>query len=439
MMTMSDAVQPYSLRPLIRATTVLCTLTLGAVGLWAAFVPLESAVMGAGTVAVEGAAKAIQHPQGGVVSEIAVRDGARVREGDVVLRLDQTEVQAELSRIENRLIEIAARKARLVAERDGTALTFPAVLLTQAQDAETGAAARNAIEDERILMSGRGESLRAKIAQLSERIGQLGNEVAGLSAQKAAAERAAGLVAAEVEDQRKLRKQGLSLVAALRKSEQEAADLEGKVGSLQSDLARKQGEITEVRMQMQQITEDARNEVIEELRKLETERSDLEQKRIAAQDRLARTVLTAPVAGTIHELAVHTRGGVLTAGQTAMSIIPSDRRLMVEVKVSPADIDQVRPGQAVRLRLSAFNQRTTPEIDGTVTSIAADLSQDERSGQSWYLLRVAPDAADLAALHGITLKPGMPVEAFLEGAERTLLSYLLKPISDQMQTALRED
>jgi HlyD family secretion protein len=429
----------YSTRGLAWSAATVCVVGLGGFLGWSAFAPLQSAVIGAGTVDVEGAIKHVQHPDGGVVAQLPVRDGQSVAAGDLVLLLDDTGLRADLDTIETRLIEIDARRARLLAERDGRDLVFPAALLALAEDAQRGEMAREAMADERILRDGRQAGTQAKIAQLRERIGQLGNEAEGLRAQKAAAERSGELVREELADLHQLLEKSLISRTRVRSVEREAADLEGQLGSLIADLARTEGEASEIRLQILQTEQDTLTGVIEESRTLEAERGELVQRQIAARDKLGRTQMRAPVAGVVHEMAVHTKGGVLQAGQTAMSIVPASGVLMIETRVSPADIDQVAVGDAARLRLSAFNQRQTPEITGTVTHVAADLSHDAETGASWYTLRITPDAVDMAGLQGLVLKPGMPVEVFLLGSERTMLSYLLKPVRDQMQMALRED
>lgn len=436
---MSDIVKPFSFGGSRRLVALLITAALVFLGGVAAMAPIDSAVMGAGTVKVEGSVKSVQHIEGGVVRELYVRDGQQVKAGDLVLRLDARELEADLTALNLRLIEVEARRLRLIAERDGGGMAPRPDLPEQLKAPDYADFLNEVLRDEARLLSQRRESVTAQLAQLEERIGQLTSEAKGLRAQLAAAGEAITLVQAELTDLTPLSERKLIPISRLRSTQREAVDLQGNQGALQAELARSEGEMTENRQKILQLTQDSRIEILEELRRIETERADLQRRIIAAEARLERALVHAPVSGRVHELAVHTLGGVLTAGETAMLIVPAEEALTVEVRIAPADVDQVWPGQAARLRFSAFNQRTTPEVEGVVTRVSADLSNDPATGASWYSLHIQPDAEAMQALDGLVLMPGMPAEAYMLGSSRTIMSYLLKPALDQFATALREE
>lgn len=436
---MNNDLKPFSFGGSRRLVVLLIGATALLLGSVAAVAPIDSAVMGAGTVTVEGSVKSVQHIEGGVVRELFVREGQLVKAGEVLLLLDGRELEADLTALNLRLIEVEARRLRLIAERDGGEMAQPVELTERLTEPAYTAFLGEVMRDETELLAQRRESVGAQLAQIEERIGQLTSEAEGLRAQLAAAEEAITLTAAELVDLKPLSEKKLIPLSRMRSTQREAADLRGSQGSLIAELARTEGEVTENRQKILQLTQDSRIATLEELRRIETERADLRRRITAAEARLERALLPAPVSGRVHELAVHTLGGVLGAGETAMLIVPAEEALTIEVRISPSDIDQVWAGQKARLRLSAFNQRTTPEIPGEVVRVSPDLSHDPATGASWYSLQIKPDAEALKGLNGLELKPGMPAEAYMLGNSRTILSYLLKPAMDQFATALREE
>ncbi|MBS7542961.1 HlyD family type I secretion periplasmic adaptor subunit [Ancylobacter oerskovii] len=418
----------------IGAVTVL-VLVLGGGG-WAAMAALNGAVVAAGTVVVESSGKRIQHPEGGVVGTIAVKEGQHVGAGERLLRLDDTVTLANLMVVDTQLVELSARRARLEAERDGRdAVSHAPDLVARREEANVA----RAIDGEISLFTSRRTAMDGQVSQLRTRIGQLGDEVEGLNAQIAAKSVEIGFIKEEIAGTDELYRKGLAPLTRLRSLQRDKARISGERGQLQADLARTRGRISETELQILQLDQDRRAEVIEQLREIEGKWAELQERRIAAQDKLTRVELRAPVAGIVHQLDVHTVGGVISPGQTVMMIVPGGDALVIEAKISPADIDQVLVGQIAEIRLAAFNQKTTPEIEGVVSRVSADLTRDEKTGLSYYVAQITLPPAQTERLGGLKLIPGMPAEVFLQTGERTALSYLVKPLRDQIARAMREE
>lgn len=422
-------------RHLRLAAGLMVFLVVGCGG-WAAMASLNGAIVTAGTVVVDSYAKRVQHPEGGVVGEILVKDGQMVQANDVVLRLDDTVTLANLGIVDTQLVELAARRARLEAERDGHVAMDDPAYLADRQDEENVA---RAIHGERSLFLSRRSAVDGQVAQLKAQIGQLTDEAAGLSAQIASKNAELGYIEEEIAGATELNAKGLTPLTRLRSLQRERVRIEGERGQLQADLARSKGRASETELKIIQIGQDMRAEVIKELREIEGKWSELQERRIAAQDKLTRVDLRAPISGLVHEMTVHTVGGVISPGETVMMIVPENDRLVVEVQVPPADIDQVKLGQPAMVRLSAFSQKTTPELGGMVSRVAADLTRDEKAGTSFYIARVELPLEEMARLDGLRLVPGMPAEVHLQTGERSALSYLVKPLRDQIARAMREE
>jgi HlyD family secretion protein len=384
---------------------------------------------------VDSNVKKVQHLTGGIVGELRVRDGDRVRAGDIVVRLDETVTRASLAIISKGLDELMARKARLESERDGSdTIVFPAQLLAGASDPDRAAA----MDSERKLFNLRRTARSGQKAQLQERIAQLQEEISGLTAQQNSKAKEIGLIERELAGVRELWKQNLVQLTRLTALEREAARLDGERGQLIAAAAQAKGKIAETALQILQIDQDIASDVAKELREVDGKIGEFIERKVAAEDQLKRIDIRAPQDGTVFQLAVHTVGGVITAGDPIMLIVPEADNLSVEAKVNPQDIDQLQLNQKATLRFSAFNVRTTPEIEGIVTRISADTSSDQRTGQSYYTIRIAMAADQLERLGDVKLLPGMPVEAFVQTGDRTMLSYLVKPLHDQFMRAFRE-
>jgi HlyD family secretion protein len=427
----AQAVRRHILGGTIGAAALVC-----GVGGWAATAEFSGAVITSGFLVVESDVKKVQHPTGGVVGELLVKEGDQVAAGDVLVRLDETVARANLAIITKALDESAARRARLEAERDGaTAVAFlPDVLARAALEPEIAWL----VAGERKLFETRHVAREGQKSQLSERIGQLEEQIQGLDEQIAAKTRELELINQELGGVRELWQKKLVPIQRVMVLERELVRIQGERGTLVSSVAQCKGKITETRLQLLQIDQDLRTEVSRELAEIRGKVSELVERKISAEDLLRRVDIRAPQDGTVHQLAVHTVGGVVGAGETVMMVVPAADHLAVEAKLAPQDRDQTHLGQRATLRFSAFNQRTTPEIDGEVSRISADITTDARTGQGYYTTRLKVPPHELARLGDVKLAPGMPVEVFVKTQARTVLSYFTKPLTDQVARAFRE-
>jgi HlyD family secretion protein len=422
-------------RHLAVAVGLSAALVVG-VGGWATFTMISGAVIAPGQLVVESDVKKVQHPTGGVVGELRVRDGARVKAGDILIRLDDTQTRANLDIVLKALDELSARRARDEAERDGgRAIAFPAdLMLRKAVDPTV----QHLIEGETRLFSARVAGREGQKAQLRERVLQLRQEIKGLIEQAAAKEREIALIGTELKGVRELYAKNLVPLSRVTALERDGARLEGERGQLVASTASAKGKIAETELQILQIDTDMRSEVGKDMAEIRGRWSEYVEKRVAAEDQLRRVDLRAPQDGTVHQLTVHTIGGLVTPSEPAMLIVPEADQLAVEVRIQPQDIDNVRMGQATILRFAAFNQHVTPEINGVVSRISADVSQDQKTGLVYYTARIGIPEEQKERLGRVRLVPGMPVEAFMQLGERTVLSYLTKPLADQIAKAWRE-
>ena len=451
-MTMADAApgtmaaglagQWASIRRLSLAGLATVVLFAGSLGLWGATVPLAGAVVAGGQVVVDGNVKTVQHPHGGVIAEIKVRDGMAVDEGDLLIRLDDTIPRANLQVIVKQLGELEAREGRLEAERDRAAtLVMPAGLASRVADPDVA----RAIASETSLFAARLAARAGQHRQLQERIHQTREEIAGLSAQEEARRRQVDLVQRELGDVRALFQRNLVPQPRLFQLEREAARLAGEIGQFVAERARAGGRIAETELQILQIDQDLQREVATELRDVQARIGEAVEKRVAAQDVLTRTDIRAPRAGTVHQLAYHTVGGVVQTGQPILQIVPGDDRLVVEMRIAPGEIDRVATGQAAVLRFTSFPHGSTPELAGSVIRVSADVVREPQAGgrdaanaTPYFIARVAAGDGELAKLSPNHIQAGMPVEVFVTTGERTALAYLAKPIADRIKRAFRE-
>jgi membrane fusion protein, type I secretion system len=422
-------------RHLIGGVLLGALLVAGVAG-WARTTPLAGAVIAPGTVVVDSVVKKVQHPTGGVVGEINVRNDDYVAAGEVLVRLDETQTKANVGVYTKSLNELEARQARLEAEKDSAdAIDFPNDLLVR-ERSDTDVA--HALAGERKLFNLRVEARAGQKAQLRERASQLKEEINGLAEQIDAKTKEIALIQEELQGVMDLWKKKLIPFTRVTALKRDAARVEGERGQLVASKASTGGKIAEVELQIIQVDDDARSKVAEELSDVRAKIGELSERKIAAEDQLKRIDIRAPQSGHVHQLTVHTLGQVITPGETIMIIVPDEDSLGVEAKVSPTDIDQLRPDQPVVLRFSAFDQRATPEVNGTVKWVSADVTQDEKSGASYYTMHVSVTDEQLAELKGLKVVPGMPVEAFVQTGTRTALSYFFKPLSDQVMRAFRE-
>jgi len=424
-----------SIRTNLIAGLIIVLLLGGGVGGWAATTELAGALIAQGSIVVDSNVKKVQHPTGGIVGELLVHDGDHVKVGDVLVRLDETVMRANLAIVTKGLNELMARKARLEAERDGSdTIKFPPELLARPDDPD----AKAAIEGARNLFLLRRKARLGQKDQLQQRISQLEEEIRGLDAQQTAKTEEIKLIQRELAGVHDLYAKKLVPLSRLTQLEREATRLDGEHGQLIATMAQAQGKIAETRLQIIQIDRDLGSEVAKDLADADAKLGEFIERKVTAEDQLKRTTIRAPQTGTVFQSTVHTIGGVITAGEPIMLIVPDSDKLEVEAKINPQDIDQVKIGQSAVLRFSAFNIRTTPEINGEVTRVSADTATDQRTGQTYYTIRIALPPKEVARLGNVKLIPGMPVEAFVQTGERTVISYLMKPIYDQYLRAFRE-
>jgi HlyD family secretion protein len=406
----------------------------GGVGGWAATSEITGAIIAQGQIVVDSNVKKVQHPSGGIVGELNVRDGDRVRAGQVVVRLDDTVTRANLAIVTKGLNELSARKARLEAERDGyTSLRFPRELVDS-----TNPDVAAVLASEIRLFQARLTARNGQKAQLRQQIEQLKEETEGLSAQRAAKTKEIDLIQRELAGVKELFQKNLVQITRLTQLERETARIEGERGQIIATMAQARVKTSETELKVIQIDQDLASEVGKEIREIDAKIGEFVERKITAEDQLKRVEIRSPQDGTVFQSAVHTVGGVIQAGEPIMLIVPASDNLAVEAKANPQDIDQMKVGQTALLRFTNFNQRTTPEIFGTVTRISADTSVDQRTGASFYTVRIALLPDEVAKLEDVKLQPGMPVETFIQTGDRTVISYLAKPFTDQVMRAFRE-
>lgn len=420
-------------RHLVAGGAAVIALVAG-IGGWAATTELSGAVIAPGQLVVDSNVKKVQHPTGGVVGELRVKDGDRVQAGDVVVRLDETQTRANLTIVTKALDELAARQARNEAERDGAEhVTFPPDLVSRENDADV----RHVLAGEQRLFEIRRSGREGLKSQLREQVAQLEQQIVGNREQEAAKAREIDWIQQELKGVRELWSKTLVPFARVTALERDAARLEGERGALIATMAQTKGRIAEIRLKILQVDEDLRTEVGKELADIRGKKSELVERRVAAEDQLKRVDLLAPQDGKVFQRTVHTVGGVIQAGETIMQIVPDTDTLIIEVKIAPQEVDQVHLGQHAMLRFAAFNQRTTPELRGVVVRIGADVTQEEKRNEAYYSVRIGISDSELARLQGLKLVAGMPVEAFIQTEPRTMMSYLVKPMQDQITRAFR--
>lgn len=403
---------------------------------WSFMAPLGSAIVSSGIVVAEGNLRKVQHQTGGVVGALYVTEGQHVSEGDLLVRLNDTDTKASLNIVINDLTSARARQARLQAEREGADdIVFATDLLKQAAHDETVA---DVLDSERKLLVSRRSSRDGQRQQMDERIGQLNEQADGLQQQLDAAKRGREVAAKERKSLEGLAAAHLVTKPRMTSLEREVVQADGVIGSTIAKIAELKGKIKETGLQKTQLEKESLSEVSKELREVETKIGEMEQRLTSARELLKRIEIRAPISGKVHQLTVHTVGGVVSPTEPLMYLVPESDRLIVEIKIAPQDIDQVHIGQDVRILFTAFNKRSTPELTGNVVRLAGDLTREQQTGAPYYAAGVSISDPEMARLNGLRLLPGMPAEAFIVTGERTFASYILKPITDQMERAVRE-
>jgi HlyD family secretion protein len=408
---------------------------VGGFGTWAVRASIAGAVIASGQIEVDQNRQVVQHPDGGVVEVIAVRDGDVVEAGDLLIGLDPTLLQSELTIVESQLYELIARLARLEAERDNAmSLTYPVELLEAAAENEDVA---DMVDGQARLFAARADTMAREIEQLEKRKSQLSNQLDGILSQQTALARQLTLIGRELTDQQSLLDRGLAQMSRVLALQREEAQLEGRLGELSASAAENEGRSTEIDIQILKLQQTRREEAITELRDIRYRELELSEQRRSLIERLSRLDIRAPVGGVVYGLTVFAPRSVIRPADPVLFIVPQDRPLVIAARVSPIDIDQVYPGQPAMLRFSAFDNRTTPELTGHVLRRSADAFTDEQTGVPYYRAELTLDDGELAKLGGETLVPGMPVEVFIRTGDRSPMSYMLKPITDYFTRAMR--
>ncbi len=422
-------------RRLVAGYVVTAIFLFGIVG-YAALVDIRGAVIAPGSMVVEGNIRRIQHQDGGSVAAILVRNGQKVEAGDLLVRMNETQARAELGVVMVQLYGQQVRAARLSAERDEQPfIRFPAAPAEVGVEKDTAGIVN--IENE--LFTARKRARDGEVSQLRERIDQIGQEIEGLTAQQKAIEGQAMVVRDELAGLEALLKQGLTQLSRINPQRLALAQLEGQAGDIKAQIARARGRISEVNVQIAQVGKQTLNEVARDLREASEKIADLQERRLAAEAKLQRIEIRAPIAGLIHQLSIFTIGGVVAPGETVMQIVPENEKLLVESRIEPAFIDQVSVGQDALIRFSSFDQRKTPELAGRVVFVSADLEQDQqRQAAPYFRARVELKSGELEKLVDQRIISGLPAELHLQTRERTILSYLLKPLTDQISRTFRE-
>jgi HlyD family secretion protein len=431
----------HAIRKLNLMGCTAVVVALGGFGGWASTTDIAGAVIASGTVVVESSVKKVQHLSGGIVGEILVKEGSEVEAGEVLMRLDDTLTRANLGIVQSQLDLYNAREARLLAEEDGLeSVTFPEAK----HNRPTTEAAESAIAGEERLFQARREGREGQRAQLRERIAQIGEEIRGLTAQQESKNAEIKYIGEQLVGVSELYKKNLVTSERYIQLQRDQARLQGERGQLIADIARSRGKIAETELQILQLDQDFRTDVLKDLRETQAKIAELQERANAAADELKRTDIRAPQAGVVYQLQVHTIGGVIGKGDTVMQIAPRADALIIEAKVAPQDIDQIAVGASVRVRIEAGNRRTTPDLEGKVTVVSPDLTRESEAtpkgpqSEQYYLARVALSEEDLISTPDLHLVPGMPAEVYIRTQDRTPLNYLLKPLREQIARTFRE-
>jgi HlyD family secretion protein len=431
-----DAAARWSASGALRLGVISVVVLVFGFGAWSAFASISGAVVASGRVKVETNQQVVQHADGGVVAELLVKEGDRVEAGDLLIRLDDRLLRAELNIVEGQLYEVMARIGRLEAEQEGgDAPRFDPELLAVAA---TRPDVAQLVAGQTRLFEARLDTLNRETEQLRERQTQIEEEIEGSEAQMSALDLQLGFINDELVDQRSLLARGLTQTSRVLALERENARLTGEYGALKAQVAQARGRITEIEIQILGRDATRREEAIRELRDLRSREAELKEQRLQRIEVLERLEIRAPRAGVVIGQTIFTVRAVIRPAEPILYIVPSETALVVEARVEPQNIDQVYIGQPARLRFAAFNQRTTPEIDGSVRRVSPDALTDEATGMSYYTAEIAISEQGYADLEGLTLQAGMPVDTFIQTGERTPISYLFQPMMDFFARSMTE-
>lgn len=432
----AGAGQPWPVRGPVWLGVLAVIVLIGGFGTWAMTSNIAGAVIATGQIKVDQNRQVIQHPDGGVVTELAVEEGAQVRQGDVLIRLDPAEIASQLAVARGQLNELRARRARLEAERDAVdEVAFVAELVAAAADDPELA---DILRGQENLFAARRETLDREVEQLARRADQITSQIGGLRAQRAALDRQRDLIAEDLAAQQDLLDRGLAQAARVLGLQREEADILGAMGEIDASIAEAEGRRTEVELAALQLENERREEAIAELRQVRVQEEELAETARALARRLDQMDLRAPVSGIVYGLTVFGPQSVVRPAEPVLFVVPQDRPLVISARIAATDVDEVSVGQDVVLRFPAFDMRTTPELFGRVVRVSADAFADETTGASFYEAEIVLNEGEAARLTDRTLLPGMPVEAFIRTEDRTPMAYLLRPLTDYFNRAFRE-
>lgn len=422
----------HTLRRLMIAGTVIVAVAFGGLGGWLVLAPLDSAAVAHGSVVVDSHRKTVQHLEGGIVRRLHVKDGDPVTAGQVLIELEGSQAQAALGQARNQYWTARARVARLEAEQHGAdSLAWP-------EDLAMNPTLGRILDAQADLFRTRRDSRRALLAVREKRIGQMMQEVIGLEAQRQASRETLALNADELVSVEKMVQQGYERKPRLLQLQRTSAELKGAIGEATAKIARAEQEMSQAELEVITLRNQQAQEIATELDEARTQLSDLADRLKAAEDIIARTHIRAPQDGRVVDLKVFTVGGVVTPGMPLLDIVPQNDPLLIEAQVRPGDIDVVHPGLPASIRLTAYSQRRTPPVEGTVVHVSADKLVDPRTGEPYFTARIKPSAEALAALDEVALTPGMPAEVYITTGTRRAIDYLISPFTDSMRRAFRE-
>lgn len=416
---------------------VALLVLVGGFGTWSVTTNIAGAIVAPGAIQVEQNRQVLQHPDGGVVHSIAVREGDLVAAGDIVMRLDPEELQSELTIVQNQLFELMARRARLEAERDGSArIAFDPLLVEAAASAPE---ARDQMDGQQRLFDQRRENLAAETEQMRKRLSQIASQNDGIRAQQEAVSQQLELIEVELANKLSLQQKGLAQSSVVLALQRDKVSLMGSMGELTAVYAQNEGKMTEIEIEILKLAQQRREQAITTIRDLGFQELELAERRRALISRLGRLDIRAPMAGAVHAMQVFAEREVIQPAQPLMYIVPQDQRLVISAQVESIHVDEIHPGQEVTLRLAALDSRQTPELTGRVVTVSPDVFTDETTKASFYRARIELAEGELDKLpEGTVLLPGMPVEAYLRTADRSPLGYLVKPFMDYFNKAFRE-
>ncbi len=422
-------------RPIRNIGVIVLICTFGILGGWGYFAPLDSSALAPGTVSVKSFRKTIQHLDGGIVGELLVKDGDVVQEGDVLIILDDTEVKAQLEILRGEYISLSARVARLTAERDQKSrISYPDYL----QDNNDSHMVDAKQVEEQIFLA-KKNAHEGEMAVLKQRISQLSSRITGLTGQRASKQRLMASYSDEIHDLRELLAEGFADKQRLREMERAYEAADGEIASLVSEIASDEVQIGETKLQILQVEKQFQKEVAAELGEAQAKLYDVTQRLTATRDKVVRTEIKSPSAGRVLGLTLHNTGSVVSPGKPILDIVPQQEELVITAHVSPMDIDRVKEGLVAQVRFSAFKQALTPKMEGKVVNLSADKLTDERTGTSYYQAEIELTPESYQKMDGIELLPGMPAEVLINTGQRTVVEYLLQPITNALSRAFIED